>query len=587
MDKKKYIYIGIGVIILIIILVLLFSRSKGSSVDSTLDYGNKETVLDVVPIQDENAIAGSKYFDFKVNSEVQDQRIYYEVIITPSENNAINTAYIKTYLTDQANNRISGIVPFNSLSNSEAGGKILYRGLASKTETKDFRLRMWLSSDYQGPLSSAFDFDLSLNAYYVEDNFKIDAAAPIELLATTGNVLTGERVTTTIIPGDDGVINCSSSSEVVASCSIVDKTLYVTGITEGVATITVTLSSGKIYSLPGTVSYNVTVTTSKTPTTLSLEEESGMAFVEMVKDVQIITNGDGELFCASSDESVVTCAINEKTLKINGIKEGMANVTVGQREGNATLAATDVIYRVEVKVPAATTIKNLPELETVPYGKVYTGANPNNYVWFNNEQWRIIGVYGDNIKIIRDAQYSAGEIYNPKGSGNAWDGSQLQNYLYSNYETIISDENSRKMVLEDATWNIGATVPQIVASSAYLDATQAEWKGKIGLIATYEYQHAANKNCWIKKGDTYKNSCGEENWLYSTVTNGNGDGGAWTMTPDDTDNRVLRVHPKMFVDDNPVDSVCGVSPVVYLKKDVSITGGNGGVGEANSYKLGL
>ena len=31
----------------------------------------------------------------------------------------------------------------------------------------------------------------------------------------------------------------------------------------------------------------------------------------------------------------------------------------------------------------------------------YYGSNPNNYVSFNNELWRIIGVFGNNVKLIR------------------------------------------------------------------------------------------------------------------------------------------------------------------------------------------
>ena len=32
----------------------------------------------------------------------------------------------------------------------------------------------------------------------------------------------------------------------------------------------------------------------------------------------------------------------------------------------------------------------------------YVGANPNNYVEFNGEAWRIIGVFGSNLKLVRD-----------------------------------------------------------------------------------------------------------------------------------------------------------------------------------------
>ena len=38
----------------------------------------------------------------------------------------------------------------------------------------------------------------------------------------------------------------------------------------------------------------------------------------------------------------------------------------------------------------------------------YIGSVPNNYITFNNETWRIIGVFDERIKIIRDE--SIGQI---------------------------------------------------------------------------------------------------------------------------------------------------------------------------------
>ena len=32
----------------------------------------------------------------------------------------------------------------------------------------------------------------------------------------------------------------------------------------------------------------------------------------------------------------------------------------------------------------------------------YVGANPNNYVLFNNELWRIVGVFDGKVKIVRN-----------------------------------------------------------------------------------------------------------------------------------------------------------------------------------------
>ena len=60
----------------------------------------------------------------------------------------------------------------------------------------------------------------------------------------------------------------------------------------------------------------------------------------------------------------------------------------------------------------------------------YEGANPNNYVSFNDELWRIIGVFGDNIKLIRTVElgklsWDSSDSSVNEGSGvNEW--SQLQ-----------------------------------------------------------------------------------------------------------------------------------------------------------------
>ncbi len=66
----------------------------------------------------------------------------------------------------------------------------------------------------------------------------------------------------------------------------------------------------------------------------------------------------------------------------------------------------------------------------------YYGSNPNNYVSFNNELWRIIGVFNDNVKLVR--KDSLGNL--------SWD---------SNDKFLTIDETS-KVLIDNHTWNIGA-----------------------------------------------------------------------------------------------------------------------------------
>ena len=47
------------------------------------------------------------------------------------------------------------------------------------------------------------------------------------------------------------------------------------------------------------------------------------------------------------------------------------------------------------------TSNGLKKDNTVDTNIRYYGSDPNNYVSFNNELWRIIGVFGDNVKLVR------------------------------------------------------------------------------------------------------------------------------------------------------------------------------------------
>lgn len=135
----------------------------------------------VIPKTDDEGMISADYVDFTVNGTVDTEKIYYEVYILPKSGNTLNTAYLKTYLTDQNNNTLNGVTTYNSLQNSKiTGGKILYRGVielnndySTKNETKNFRLRLWLDENYPELSSKTFNFDVNLYAENVEEDFVI------------------------------------------------------------------------------------------------------------------------------------------------------------------------------------------------------------------------------------------------------------------------------------------------------------------------------------------------------------------------------------------------------------------------------
>ena len=110
----------------------------------------------------------------------------------------------------------------------------------------------------------------------------------------------------------------------------------------------------------------------------------------------------------------------------------------------------------------------------------YYGSDPNNYVRFNNELWRIIGVFGNNVKLIRSEKLgnlswdSSESSVNDGWGVNEWSQSALKNYLNTMYyggttvtcyngqsnktttcPTNILD-NTAKTLIDNHTWNTGA-----------------------------------------------------------------------------------------------------------------------------------
>ena len=70
----------------------------------------------------------------------------------------------------------------------------------------------------------------------------------------------------------------------------------------------------------------------------------------------------------------------------------------------------------------------------------YRGSNPDNYVTFNDETWRIIGVFPtddgtgkieNRVKIIRNE--SIGNMYWNENGVNNWSASTLNTYLNNDY----------------------------------------------------------------------------------------------------------------------------------------------------------
>ena len=220
----------------------------------------------------------------------------------------------------------------------------------------------------------------------------------------------------------------------------------------------------------------------------------------------------------------------------------------------------------------------------------YYGANPNNYVLFNNELWRIIGVFKDiddgtskketRLKIARSE--SIGN-YVWDDNENEWSISTLQTYLNGTYLNGLTSE--AQGMVGNAKWNLGgsSSFSGLYANDYYTfergttvySGRSTEWTGKIALIYPSDYMYAGDLSKCSKDGynwDTDKTNCRDTSWLRNTSTT------QWTLTPYSSgSNLVFLVSTTGFVGSNLnlVTNSNASRPVLYLASTVEITGGEG------------
>ena len=210
-DNKKVIILLIGLLAFVMVIGRVsysyFTYNKEvatATVESgsiNIDFSNSNSNLslsNLVPMSDSMGVISNNYVDFTVTGTVDTEKIYYEVYLLEKDGNTINPDYIKVYLTDQNDVKIRDIQIYSSLPDSEKqNGKRIYRDIVEpnsngteKTETKYFRLRMWLDENYTTTSSSVFASGIYLYAYNVNNDYSLPAGERLLKQIVNSNYIT-------------------------------------------------------------------------------------------------------------------------------------------------------------------------------------------------------------------------------------------------------------------------------------------------------------------------------------------------------------------------------------------------------------
>ena len=239
--------------------------------------------------------------------------------------------------------------------------------------------------------------------------------------------------------------------------------------------------------------------------------------------------------------------------------------------------AIDELYTECTKEPTAgESIIEDAGLEKDPYECRYffTGANPNNYITFNNEKagWRIISVECDGtIKIMRND--SIGNIAWDANETQEWSNSSLNIYLNNNYYNSLDLSAKNQIVTSD--FNAGAVSNLTDLQSQINEENSTIWNGKIALPTLSEYFRInSSKKCQTFQSlESNYSTCKGTSWMYSCNS-----WQWWTLTSNAyfEDSAYYIVISEGQVDDYYKDATSnGVRPTLYLSSEVKITGGTG------------
>ena len=255
-------------------------------------------------------------------------------------------------------------------------------------------------------------------------------------------------------------------------------------------------------------------------------------------------------------------------------------------------------------------------------GYRYEGKNPNNYIWFNNEYWRIIGVFDSAshgqsnknlVKIIRDDVLD-GLAWN-KSNTNDWETSSLKSLLngayynaqdgtnsgycygYSTTATANCDYTKRGIqagyrgMIASVTWHLGGYLSSSATTSAFYgyergttvySGRPTSTTGYIGLMYPSDYGYSVLSSSCARTtnlGSYNSANCAGQSWLY-------GKGYEWTLTPYSSYSNsgfILR-----YIGDLDYGSArigYGSRPVLYLDASVYKIDGDGSLN--NPYIVGM
>jgi len=209
----------------------------------------------------------------------------------------------------------------------------------------------------------------------------------------------------------------------------------------------------------------------------------------------------------------------------------------------------------------------------------YQGINPDNYLLYNNELWRIIGVFSENthgisaqklIKIIK-ATDIGGKSWNPDGS-NDWQNTALYAELNGSYLNGIHPDS--KNMIAQIDWKVSITVRNFVGEVYADERVAASVLGYIGMMYASDALYSAPLSTCSRLTTVQAFNvpgCQDNAWLIPGYF-------SWVLNRIGTDVQAWYVGPG-GMGGAAAHFALPIHPALYLKANVQVISGSGNIND--------
>ena len=210
------------------------------------------------------------------------------------------------------------------------------------------------------------------NNKLVEDNNQPVIKAIPDKIVDADDEVTVEVNITDVDVDDTHTIRASSNNKAIATVSVKNTTLTISGIAGGMAKITVSATddSGQENAVATPITFQVTVDANSQPSIGTIPDQTLDMGTEATVAVNI-TDADVDnmhtISASSNDTAIAAVSVKNTTLTISGVAGGMAKITVSATDdsGQENAVATPITFQVTVllnnTVPAAPAFSTLVE----------------------------------------------------------------------------------------------------------------------------------------------------------------------------------------------------------------------------------